>query len=612
MLSCPDRALPSALAAVLDNLPATGLSRHLPILVSDRRGRILYVSEAFCDAVGYCADELIGRDYRVLDSGLHDDAFYAGIWETLHANRVWQGEIANRHKDGRLVWRDLSIFPLTGRDADDACFIGVSADITERKTAETAHRKTEGVLEQVVQSDPVPTFVINERHEIIYWNRALEALTGIAAASLIGQRQAGKAFYGEERPSLADLIVDGRIDALERYYPGRYRPSPIIPDAYEGEGFFPHLDPSGRWLTFTAAPLRDADGCIIGAIETLQDTTERKAAVESLRRSQAELEELVEKRTAELARAKAALEADIAKRQASETELLRRNAELTEVNERLRTTQEQLAQSERLASIGQLAAGVAHEINNPIGYVQSNLGTLENYLQDLFDVVAAFETALSSMPAADAATAAALALRREKDLDFLKEDVPALMAECKEGITRVRKIVADLKDFSRIDRSHEWEFADLHRGLESTLNIVNNEIKYKADVVREYGALPEVECLPSQLNQVFMNLLVNAAHAIGAERGRITVRTGIDGEGERVWIEIGDTGCGIAPEVVAHIFDPFFTTKPVGSGTGLGLSLSYGIVQKHGGNIEVASRPGHGTTFRITLPVRQTRGSAEQ
>jgi two-component system NtrC family sensor kinase len=609
MLCCADRTLPPPLVTVLDNLPATGLSGHLQISVSDHQGRILYVSEAFCTAVGYRADELIGNDYAILRSGLHDGDFYAAMWASLRANGTWQGEVANRHKDGRLVWMELTIFPLAGQNGGKTCYVGVSSDVTERKAAESGHRQMEGVLEQIVQGDPVPTFVINDRHQIIYWNRALEALTGIPAASLIGTREAGRAFYGNSRPTMADLIVDGRIDALEHYYPGRYRRSAIIPDAYEGEGVFPHLCESERWLMFTAAPLKDPDGRIIGAIETLQDVTERKIAEERLRQSQNELERLVDERTAELARAKDALEADIAQRQCSEQELRRRNTELTEVNERLRTAQEQLARSERLASIGQLAAGVAHEINNPIGYVQSNLGTLESYLADLFEIVEAFETALAATPPGDPATAAALALRQKKDLDFLKEDIPALMSESKEGITRVRKIVADLKDFSRADTSHEWEWADLHRGLESTLNIVNNEIKYKADVVREFGELPEIECLPSQLNQVFMNLLVNAAHAITAERGRITVRTGATAE--HVWVEISDTGCGIAPELVPHIFDPFFTTKPVGSGTGLGLSLSYGIVQKHRGTIDVSSRPGHGATFRVTLPIRQRSGGTQ-
>jgi signal transduction histidine kinase len=188
----------------------------------------------------------------------------------------------------------------------------------------------------------------------------------------------------------------------------------------------------------------------------------------------------------------------------------------------------------------------------------------------------------------------------------LRKDIPLLMTESKEGISRVRKIVQDLKDFSHVNDSQEWKLADLHQGLNLTLNVVNNEIKYKAEVVKEYGTLPEIECLPSEINQVFLNLLVNAAHAItDAERGIITLRSGCDDRW--VWIEVADTGSGIAPEHMKKIFDPFFTTKPIGKGTGLGLSLSYGILQKHHGRIEVQSEVGKGTTFRLWLPIRQSR-----
>lgn len=204
-------------------------------------------------------------------------------------------------------------------------------------------------------------------------------------------------------------------------------------------------------------------------------------------------------------------------------ELIKTNRDLKEVNSKLSDAQSKLIQSEKLASIGQLAAGVAHEINNPIGFIFSNFGTLEQYLEDLFQMLDAYEQAEASV-SDGAALARIRSLKADLDIDYLKEDIPNLMRESRDGIQRVRKIVQDLKDFSRVDARQEWESVDLHAGIDSTLNIVNNEIKYKADVVKHYGALPEVQCLPSELNQVFMNLLVNAAHAI-AERGVITVRT---------------------------------------------------------------------------------------
>ncbi len=280
-------------------------------------------------------------------------------------------------------------------------------------------------------------------------------------------------------------------------------------------------------------------------------------------------------------------------------ELSQAHAEVQAINRRLEDTQQQLLQSEKMASIGQLAAGVAHEINNPIGYVHSNLGSLEGYIGDIFRILEVYGEVERAHPGQAGLFAEVKAMREKLDIDFLKDDVHALLAETREGIGRVKKIVQDLKDFSRTGAEDEWQWADLHKGLDSTLNIVNNEIKYKARVVREYGTLPEIECLPSQLNQVFMNLLVNAAHAID-QQGTITVRSGADAAS--LWVEVSDTGSGIAPENLKRIFEPFFTTKPVGKGTGLGLSLSYSIVQKHGGRLEVESEPGRGTTFRVTLP----------
>ena len=289
-------------------------------------------------------------------------------------------------------------------------------------------------------------------------------------------------------------------------------------------------------------------------------------------------------------------------------ELIKTNRDLKEVNSKLSDAQSKLIQSEKMASIGQLAAGVAHEINNPIGFIFSNFGTLEQYLEDLFQMLDAYEQAEASV-SDGAALARIRSLRADLDIDYLKEDIPNLMRESRDGIQRVRKIVQDLKDFSRVDARQEWESVDLHAGIDSTLNIVNNEIKYKADVVKHYGALPEVQCLPSELNQVFMNLLVNAAHAITAERGTITISTGV--EGPNVWVEVADTGAGIAQENLKRIFDPFFTTKPVGKGTGLGLSLSYGIVQKHIGRMEVHSELGVGTRFKITLPLKHEEAATQ-
>ncbi len=461
----------------------------------------------------------------------------------------------------------------------------------------------EFALAEIVDSAPVPTYVIDANHLITHWNRACERLLQVPADDMIGTRRQWYPFYQEARRVLADFVVDcAGESAIDALYRGRFRRLAHIPGAFEATDFFPHLGARGYWVHATVAPLHDAGGRVIGAIATLQDVSEQKFAEQALLAAQVDLERTMSERTAQLAIANRKLADDMCIREAAEAELKRRNVELTELNARLSHAQQQLLQSERLASIGQLAAGVAHEVNNPIGYVFSNFSTLEGYLHDVFAMLAAYEAAEPAI--ADAQTVAGLrALRDKIELEFLKDDIPSLMRESKEGIGRVRKIVQDLKDFSRADSALEFIPADLHGCIDSTLNIVHNELKYRADVERCYGELPEVECVPSQINQVVLNLLVNATHAIGAERGRITVRTGCDEH--NVWIAVEDNGCGIAAEHLSRIFDPFFTTKPVGKGTGLGLSITYGIVQNHHGTIHVASTPGSGTTFRIMLPIRQ-------
>jgi PAS domain S-box-containing protein len=300
---------------------------------------------------------------------------------------------------------------------------------------------------------------------------------------------------------------------------------------------------------------------------------------------------------------------DITLSKQAEIQLKKSHDELQAAYSKLQQAQSQLLQSEKMASIGQLAAGVAHEINNPIGYVYSNLGSLQKYLDELFNVVEAYEKVEPLLAPHQEAMSIIVAVKEKADLGFLKEDVAALMSESREGISRVKKIVQNLKDFSHAGSDEVWEWVDLHHGLDSTLNIVWNEIKYKAEVNKEYGEIPEIECLSSQLNQVFMNLMINAAHAI-EERGIITIRTGT--QDNQVWVEVSDTGKGIALEHRSKIFDPFFTTKPVGKGTGLGLSVSYSIIQTHHGSINVESEVGNGTTFRITLPVKQPEPQPEK
>lgn len=295
---------------------------------------------------------------------------------------------------------------------------------------------------------------------------------------------------------------------------------------------------------------------------------------------------------------------DISERKRQEEELAENLKSQRTLNKRLEDAHNQLLQSEKMASIGQLAAGIAHELNNPIGFVHSNLGTLESYLRDVMEIVDAYNKLCADHEIDEQQHAALEKLKQDRDFSFIREDIVQLLAESKDGLARVRKIVLDLKNFSHVSEQ-EWQSTDIHQGLDSTLNIVWNELKYKCKVVKEYGELPPVFCVASQLNQVFMNLLVNASHAIETQ-GTITLRTSQYSENE-VCIEVSDTGKGIAPEHLTRIFEPFFTTKPIGKGTGLGLSLSYGIIDKHHGRIEVDSQVGVGTTFRVIIPIQQPK-----
>lgn len=320
---------------------------------------------------------------------------------------------------------------------------------------------------------------------------------------------------------------------------------------------------------------------------------ERALKRERAAREQAEV--LLEDKSRELYRANQAL-------QQKHDQISRKQVELEQAHRDLKEAQGKLVQSEKLATVGQLAAGVAHEINNPIGFITSNLGTLKTYAAVMSQLIIGYRKYAAGSPDQPENSALLEKLRQlesEEDIEFILDDIEGLLADSVDGSRRVKEIVQGLKSFSRVDDAESSE-QDLHQGLESTLKVVANEIKYKCDVVKQYGDLPHVPCNLAKINQVFMNLLVNAAQAM-EERGTITITTSVDDDFAVVAIQ--DTGSGIPAEKIDSIFDPFFTTKPIGSGTGLGLSISYGIVQEHGGEIEVDSEVGVGTTFAVRLPL---------
>lgn len=272
--------------------------------------------------------------------------------------------------------------------------------------------------------------------------------------------------------------------------------------------------------------------------------------------------------------------------------------------EKLLQEQQSLVHAEKLATVGQLAAGMAHEINNPICYVQSNLGSLQDYMNKLFGLVEVCEEVIRDEGTTQGKLDLLEARKQAIDFPLIVEDLPLLLAESREGVERIRQIVQNLRDFSRIDATEGFRLFDVHRAIETTLGIVRSLSGSSICFTTYFEQLPLVECNPTELNQVLMNILVNATQAVG-QNGLVEVHTG---RGDHyVWIEIKDNGSGIEEHVLPRIFEPFFTTKEVGRGTGLGLSISYGIIKKHGGDLTVRSRLGAGTVFLITLPVKQAR-----
>ena len=291
-----------------------------------------------------------------------------------------------------------------------------------------------------------------------------------------------------------------------------------------------------------------------------------------------------------------------------EGQVQERTKDLSKALKDLQESETQLIQSEKMASLGQMVAGVAHEINTPLGYARSNTRMVRSSLDELRDVISVQNRALTLLTAEQATeeqVAQALAEAQQRSAAVkpaeLATDLDTLLDDANHGLTQIAELVSSLKDFSRVDRSRADQF-NINDGIDSALKICHNLIKDRIEVVKHYGDVPEIECAPSQLNQVFLNLLTNAAQAIEGE-GKIHIHTTAESRG--VKIRVLDTGCGMSEEVLVKIFEPFFTTKPVGSGTGLGLSIVFRIIEDHGGRIEAHSEPGKGSEFIIHLPLKQ-------
>ncbi|MBI5642485.1 MAG: PAS domain-containing protein [Deltaproteobacteria bacterium] len=326
-------------------------------------------------------------------------------------------------------------------------------------------------------------------------------------------------------------------------------------------------------VSVNGSALRDDSGGFLGIIIVARDMRDVLGLIRELEDSKHGLEGKVKARTKEL--------------EAAYSELGRAQAELL--------------RKEKLASIGQLAAGLAHEINNPTAFILGNIGTFESYVTDIFALLKKYGEAASVLSGADAAIRLEEAeeLKKKFDIDFIVKDMADLIGETRYGVERIMGIISDIRAFSHID-SMEVAYADINDALENTIRLAENGISPGAIVSKDLGDIPKVKCNCGELNQAFMNMLVNAIQAIG-DHGEVKVRTWRDGL--NIFIEIKDTGCGISDDHIQRIFDPFFTTKDVGKGKGLGLSIAYSIIKRHSGEIFVESKAGGGTAFTISLPV---------
>jgi len=538
---CLDRTDSYETEEVLHKLSRAVEQSTSAIVITDTEGRIEYANRSYALMTGYALEDIIGRNplTEAREGNLPD--LFGDAWDSLREKGEWRGERQCRNKRGEFYWESAAFTPIMNSDDVITHYLVEEEDITARKLTERELRKSRAEL--LSKHEELQNLF--NRVELIKkeWENTLDCIDDMVAVAdregrIVRCNRAFREFAGLGFDSI--LGSDWRSCVSAR--------SLQLPDDVSA-GVEIRCEGTDRWYFCRTYPFLDDTGReVAGSILTIHDLTERKKVTDELERAYSEL----------------------------------------------KATQAKVVQQEKMASIGQLAAGVAHEINNPMGFISSNLGTLGKYLERLSEYIDFLSGAAVS------GSFEGIAFKKKSlKVDYVLEDGRDLIAESLEGAERVRTIVRNLKSFSRVDES-QYKAADINECLESTINIVWNELKYKASLERELGDIPLVSCNPQEINQVFMNLLVNASQAI-EKQGEIRVRTWHDAEA--VFAAVSDTGCGIPESVRNRIFEPFFTTKEVGKGTGLGLSITYDIIKKHRGDISVESEPGAGSTFTVRLPL---------
>lgn len=440
-------------------------------------------------------------------------------------------------------------------------FRQAEAFLRQRELAEKKSKSANLFLSQIWNVAADGMRVIDKNFNIVQVNETFVAMTDMEKKDILGKK-CQDIFWGP--------LCSTEICPMRQILAGKHRVE------YESVKESPAGKIINCWVI--GVPLHDTNGKLIGILECYRDITAKIETEQAMEKAFEESHKFAE----ELA--------------ASNEQLHRQQQELALAHDTLKQSQAQILQQEKMASVGQLAAGVAHEINNPMGFISSNLSSLAKYLERLTGFIRTLEEKLLQEPPDEELAA----LRKKLKIDYIMDDAVHLVEESLDGAGRVKKIVQGLKNFSRIDQA-ERLVADINECLDTTINIVWNELKYKCEVKKEYGELPPTVCNPQQLNQMFMNLLVNAAQAIET-KGEIRIKTWADQD--FIYTRISDTGCGIPQDKIKRVFEPFYTSKEVGKGTGLGLSIVYDIVVKnHQGDIQVESVEGKGTTFTVKIPV---------
>ncbi|HEY9893101.1 MAG TPA: PAS domain S-box protein, partial [Candidatus Sericytochromatia bacterium] len=510
-----------------------------------------------------------------------------------------------RCQDGSYKWLLWNVTPCR----DEKLIYAIACDHTERKQAQAAQWASEEQFRLLVEGiKDYAIVMLDLEGRIVSWNAGAQRIKQYQASEIIGQSVS--CFYTQEDLDLGKSQWGLKIAASQGHF--------------EDEGWRVRKDGSRFWANVVITALRDAKGQLQGFVRVTRDITERKRAEEALQRAHTQLEIRVEERTAQLTQINELLKQEITERERTEAALrqskarLKNQAQQLEAEtqhvkallEELQRTQAQLIQTEKMSSLGQLVAGVAHEINNPVGFIYGNLDYANCYIKDLMRLVKLYSSHYPEPVEQIQVELEAI------DFDFLMTDMPKLLSSMKVGANRLRQIVLSLQNFLRAEQT-VMKPIDLHDGINNTLLLLQNRLKATDShpeimVHKDYGILPLVEGFAGQLNQVFMNLLTNAIDVlelptVGRNKERyITISSSVEdlvreyatATGEKIphaVISIADNGPGMTDEVCRRLFDPFFTTKPVGKGTGLGLSISYQIVvEKHGGLLTCISEPGKG------------------